>query len=242
MYSFIDLTGPVAICWAFILSSLPSEWLPCFPEQPTLCWAVYLLCTMKSTLSLLQMRCEVTGTEVRFSLSWLLILFKVVGNTGGRAVQGRVPFWICGLGWDTLPDSCEWLWNSPQQRLLAYLISLMLSIYLIFIKNYYFQITDKKPAIFPHVRPPYLYPYHSGHILIHNIYTILSPSLIPSSFHPLMLLVSFHPRCPHPALILSFAWTNWLPASGPPACDLQTATRLWHVCTHTYAVYHPASH
>ena len=73
--------------------------------------------------------------------------------------------------------------------------------------------------------PPYLYPYYpltkSGSILI------------PSS---LMLLVSFHPRCPHPALILSFAWTNWTACLWSPACDLQTATPIV-TCAHTHMLY-----
>ena len=87
----------------------------------------------------------------------------------------------------------------------------MLSIYLIFIKNYYFQITDEKPAILPHApRTPNPAPPLS----------LLSSHLV--WFHPqclLMLLVSFHPRCPHPALILSFAWTNWTACLWSPACD-----------------------
>lgn len=121
-----------------------------------------------------------------------------------------MPFGICGLGWrHPLPGAVND--SGTQQRLWAYLISLMLSIYLIFIKNYYFQITDEKPAILPHApRTPNPAPPLS----------LLSSHLV--WFHPqclLMLLVSFHPRCPHPALILSFAWTNWTACLWSPACD-----------------------
>lgn len=70
--------------------------------------------------------------------------------------------------------------------------------------------------------PPYLYPYYP--------LTKSDSVLIPSS---LMLLVSFHPRCPHPALILSFAWTNWTACLWSPACDLQTATPTV-TCVHTH--------
>ena len=170
------------------------------------------------------------GIEVSGFLSELVVGPLNVGNTGGRTVQGRVPFWICGLGWrHPLPGSCEWLWNSAEAISISYkpYVKHLFNLH----KYYYFQITDEKPAIFPHVPcPPQPCPTF--------ILTILSPSLIPSSVS-LMLLVSFHPRCPHPALIFSFAWTNWTACLWSPACDIHPSNSHpdCDTCVHTHICY-----
>ena len=56
------------------------------------CAGQYIYSTMKSATLTATDEMRVTGIEVSDSLSELVVDPLTVGNTGGRTVQGRVPF------------------------------------------------------------------------------------------------------------------------------------------------------